>query len=126
MAELFNIKMLSKSILLSLLISVILIGILAAAVFCLSISENTVNGLVFAVPAVSVLTASFILARRIEKGGMLNGLAVSVGFYAVLAMVSLAVNGSVRLGITNLLRLAVTVCSGMLGGVIGINSRNKH
>ncbi|MDD6735572.1 MAG: TIGR04086 family membrane protein [Clostridiales bacterium] len=121
----FDFKKILKAVLLSLIISIVLAGILSVIVYFSDMSDRTVSMLVSAASAVSVLAGALVLAKNIERGGLLNGLAVAAGYYAVLLAVSLIVNGSVGFGAYNLLRLAVILASGMLGGVLGINSEKK-
>lgn len=115
-------KKLFKSVLLSVIISVFGIAVLAAAVYALNLSENFSAPCVWAISAVSVFAGAFILARRIEKGGLIHGLCSASLYLILLSAVSFAVNGSVDFCTSNLLRALTAVCAGTAGGVLGINA----
>ncbi len=120
--KILNFKALLKGILLSMAVSIVALVILSVFVFFMDISDNTVSVLVFAITAVSVLAGAFVLAKNIECGGLVNGLALAVGYFLVLLVVSLAIEGGVSFSVQNIIRLLIALAAGMLGGVLGINN----
>ncbi len=120
--KMFNIKKLCKAVLLSLIISVIFVGIFSAVVCFTDISDGTVSAVIFAISVVSVLIGALVLAKNIDCGGLLNGLFTALGYFAVLTAATLLINGSVGFDMHNILRFAACLGAGMLGGVLGINS----
>ena len=118
----FCFRKLLKAVLLSLIISVILVGLFSVIVYFADIPDRAVSGAIFVFSAVSVFMGALVLTRNIDRGGLVNGLLMAIGYFVVLAAVSLIVNGSINLNLHNILRFAACAASGMLGGVIGINS----
>ena len=118
-----NIKKILKALLLALILSIIVIGILSVAVYFLNISDRTISTLIMLLSALCIFFASFVLTKNIEKSGLLNGILLSALYFLVLILLSLLVNGSVDLGFSNFLRLLVTIASGALGGILGINAK---
>ena len=120
--KVINMANILKSVLLALVLSIILTAIAAVFVCFMNVSDRTVANLIFAVSAVSVLAAAFVLAKNSEQRGLLNGLLLGIGYFAVLAVLSLIINGGVEFGSQLFLRCFATLAAGMLGGVLGINA----
>lgn len=118
----FCFRKLLKAVLLSLIISVVLVGLFSVIVYFTDISDRAVSGTIFVFSAVSVFMGALVLAKNVDRGGLANGLLTAVGYFAVLTAICFAVNGSVSPDLHNILRFAACAASGMLGGVIGINS----
>ena len=111
-----------KSVLLSQIITVILTGLLSVVVTLCNIKESTAGILIFAVIIVSVLLGAFVLAKNVEAGGLVNGFCLAVGYYAVLILISLAIGDKIKIDATGITRLVTVLASGMLGGVLGVNT----
>ena len=118
----FCFRKLLKAVLLSLIISVVLVGLFSVIVYFADISDRAVSGVIFVFSAISVFMGALVLAKNVDRGGLVNGLLTAVGYLVVLTVISLAVNGSINLNLHNILRFAACSAAGMLGGVIGINS----
>ena len=111
----------SKCVLLSLIVTVILCGIFALAVYLWQIEESTARIVVFAFMIVSVLFGAYVLAKNLEHSGLINGLIMALGYFAVIMLLSLIVCGRISFGIRDITRLVTIAASGMLGGILGIN-----
>lgn len=111
---------------LSLLISLVLVCVLAIAVYFSNISDRAVSGIIFAISCLSVFFGALILTKNIENRGLLNGLVLGGLYFAVIFLVSLLVNGRVAISASNILRLLAILASGSLGGVLGINTKKER
>lgn len=118
-----NFKKIAKAVLLSLLLSIAAMLALSAVVFFADVSDRTVLTLVMLLSAAAVFVGALVLARNIEGGGLINGLVVGTVYFAVLTAISFAVKGSLSFGSQNALRCVSVLAAGMLGGVVGINTR---
>lgn len=116
-------KKILKGVLISLVISILAMVILGIIVFFADISDRTVSTLIMFLSALSVFIGALILARNIDSRGLLNGLVLGGIYFLVLIAVSAAVCGSVSFEAGNLLRFVSALAAGMLGGVMGINSK---
>lgn len=112
----------SKCVLLSFITTVILCGLFAAAVCLWQIDEGTSRIVVFGIMIVSVLFGAFVLAKNLEHSGLLNGLIMALIYFGVILLMSFILNGRVSLGIRDLTRLITISASGVLGGILGINT----
>ena len=120
-----NAKNILKATLLSLIISMIFIAVLAVIACFFDISDSVIANMIFIISAVSVLTGAFILAKNAEQKGLLNGLLLGAGYFLVILAASLLMNGRVTFNSHNLLRCFSIIASGMLGGVLGINTKKQ-
>ncbi|MCR4692436.1 MAG: TIGR04086 family membrane protein [Firmicutes bacterium] len=112
----------SKCVLLSLIVTVILCGIFALAVYLWQIEESTARIVVFAFMIVSVLFGAFVLAKNLEHSGLLNGLIMAFGYFLVISILSFAAGKGISLGVRDITRFVTITAAGMLGGVLGINT----
>ena len=112
----------SKCALLSLVVTVILCGIFALAVHLWQIEESTARTVVFAMVIVSVIFGGFVLAKNIGHAGLLNGLLMSVIYFFALFLLSLIIGDSSFSGVADITRFITIMASGMLGGILGVNT----
>ena len=89
----------------SLILSIILLLLLTLAVYFGDFADSTVSALVLVTSGISVVCGSFILARNISGGGLVNGLVLGALYFLILLGVSACVNGSVAFDLQNLTRL---------------------
>ncbi len=119
----FSFKKIIKGMLFSLAVSVVMMLVLAVFVYFMNIPDRTVSMLVFALSAIAVFLGALILARNISSRGLANGLIMAILYFAVLVGVSVIINGSVSFGMQNVMRMVSVLAAGMLGGVMGINTK---
>ncbi len=121
-----SIKKIFTGTFLSILISLVLVCILAIVVYFSNISDRAVSGIIFAISCLSVFLGALILAKNIENRGLLNGAVLAGVYFAILLVISLLVNGTVSVSVSNILRLLSILASGGLGGVLGINTHKER
>lgn len=120
---LFEFKKVLKCVLLSFVMTILLGGILAFIVYFWQIEEPTAKIIIFAAMIVSVLFGSFVLAKNIEGKGLINGLLMAVIYFLVILIISFILNGRLSFGVREITRLVTLSASGMLGGILGINTK---
>ena len=116
-------KKIIKGVLLALVFSIFAMVVLSIIVFFADISDRTVSTLVLILSALSVFLGALILAKNIESRGLLNGLLLGCIYFALLIVVSAVACGSVSFESGNILRCISVLAGGMLGGVMGINTK---
>lgn len=112
----------SKCVLLSFIVTIILCGIFAAAVSVWQIEESTSKTVVSVLMVISVIFGAFVLAKNLEHAGLLNGLIMAIMYFATLVLISFIINGKFSLDAGNITRLVIIAAAGMLGGILGINT----
>lgn len=106
----------------SLVTSIILLMLLTLAVYFGDFSDTAVSALILLASVLSVALGAFVLARNISGGGLVNGLILGLMYFLILLGVSVLMNGMVAFSFQNITRFLVILASGMLGGVVGINT----
>ena len=118
-------KKIFKALAIPLVASLVLTVIFSVFVYFIDMSQRTISAVIFVLSALSVLLGAYILARKITEKGLLNGLVLSIFYLAVIFAVTLAVNGKVSFESGNVLRIFGCLLAGMLGGVLGINTKSS-
>ena len=112
----------SRCALLSIVVTVMLCGIFAVAVYLWQIDEGIAQIAVFAIMIVSVLFGAYVLAKNITHSGLINGLIMSIMYFLALYAVSFILSGRISFAAGDLARFITVAASGMLGGILGVNS----
>ncbi len=108
-----------KCLLFSYVLTAGLLLLLALLLYRFSLQENVVNIGIIAIYIAVTFLAGLIVGKRAESRKFLWGLWMGVMYFAVLAMVSLAVNRSIADVATNFATVfALCAGSGMLGGMV--------
>lgn len=115
-----------KGVLLALAISIILTVLLSVVVFFADLSDRTISTLILVVSALSVFLGAVILSKNISSRGLLNGLLLAILYFAILTAVSALSGGGIALERSNILRFVSVLAGGMLGGVLGINTKRHN
>lgn len=87
-----------------------------------NLKESTVPSILLVISGISVATGAFLLARNITAGGLINGFLLSFFYLVILFVSSRFVGGTLVFDSSNIFRIIIILASGMLGGVLGINS----
>ncbi len=74
--------------------------------------------------ALGVLTGSYYLSSKKGNKGFLTGLCIGGIAFIIITLVGLIINQG-GIGINTLFHLIITVLSGIIGGVLGVNKRPK-
>ncbi len=108
-----------KCLLFSYVLTAGLLLLLALLLYRFSLQENVVNIGIIAIYIAVTFLAGLIVGKRAESRKFLWGLWMGVMYFAVLAMVSLAVNRSIADVATNFATVfGLCAGSGMLGGMV--------
>lgn len=103
------------------LVSVILLSLSAVIFAYTNINDRYLQTFVFGSIMISVLISSTVLAKKVKEKGLLLG--AIFGFLYVLLIfliTSIAYTGFVFTN-TLLIYLAISILSGIVGGIIGVN-----
>lgn len=110
----------------AIIISLILLLIFALLLTYTELSETTMTPVVTTIVGISILVGSMASTRKIKKNGILNGSLVGLIYTVILYLAS---SGCLGIGFSltmySFVMLAVSVVTGMLGGIIGVNLGGK-
>lgn len=118
-----NLKVIAKTVLTALLITIILMGVLALLICYTPISEEAITPSVYVLNYFSVFMAGLLSAARAKRRGFVTG-----GLSGALYMLLVFLLGYLLFGgieFTKAVAMNVVYCLvlGIVGGVVGINIR---
>ena len=111
---------------LGLTFSIILIAALTLAIFCYytNIDNGFISFLKLAIPIISIFVSSFILGKKANKKGFIEGLKIALLFIVIVFIISLLVKA--KLGLNTFLYYLLIALTSMLVASIGINKKEKR
>lgn len=116
-----KIKNYAFSLMIAFLISTLLLSLSAAIFAYTNINDRYLQTFVFGSVMLSVIVASTILAKRIKEKGLLLGAIFGIIYVLIIfCITSIAYTGFVFTN-TLLIYLGISVLSGVIGGIIGVN-----
>ena len=117
------IKDIIKGTLLSMLATIILLFVYAIMLTYTNISESTIPVVTIIITAISILAGSAITTLHIRKNGAINGGLVGIIYIVSLYLVSSVVTGNFTVNSYSIIMIAISIISGIIGGIIGVNRR---
>lgn len=116
-----KLKQYSISLVVSYIISIVFLCLSAALFTYTNIDDRHLDSFVFGIVMVSVLVGSLLLLRKIREKGLIYG--ALFGFLFVFFIYFISVLAYQGFFFTNTLMLysAISILSGVVGGVIGVN-----
>lgn len=120
-----NLVRIIKGSIFSIITSAILLLIFAVLLCYTSLSENTMLPVILVVTGVSILIGSMISTRKIRKNGILNGGIVGIIYIIVLYLISSLFLAGFYLTFKSFIMLIIGIITGMVGGIIGVNTNRK-
>ncbi len=101
--------------------AIVFIGCAAAMTLGVNITDKGADIAVYITSLLSVLAGSISAAARTGRRGMINGMTVGIIYTGLMLFVGYIVVPDISIGLKTLITLAVSVLSGAVGGIIGVN-----
>lgn len=117
-----NICKIIKGCLFSIVFSLILLVIYAICLTYTELSETTITPVVITIVGISILLGSTISSRKIKKNGLINGGITGFCYVIILYLASSLSLVGFHFSMGTLILLLVGTITGMLGGIIGVNT----
>lgn len=116
-----NIMRVIRGSVVAIFISLILLLIFAFLLTYTNIAENTINPVIIVITGISILIGSGISTLKIRKNGLLNGGLVGLMYILTIYLLSGITGSGFGLNINSIIMIIVSIISGMIGGIIGVN-----
>lgn len=116
-----NIVRVVKGSIFAILITAIFLLIYAILLTSTNISESTMTAVVITVSGVSILIGSSISSFKIKKQGIINGALVGLIYITALYLLSSIIFVGFEFNLSSIIMLVVSIITGMIGGIIGVN-----
>ena len=118
-----NFRGIFKGIVFSIVLTAILVVIVALISYFSDISDKLISALLFIVSVSSVLVGAIFVTKSTSENGLMHGGIIGIGYFLVILVASIIAKRSFSMN-TNLLTMMIAnIAGGMLGGILGINSR---
>lgn len=110
-----------KGSIISIVFSIIALIIFSVILTNTQLSENTINPVIMAITAISILIGSIVSVSKIEKKGIINGAIVGLIYILAIYLLSSIVNSNFSFSISSIILIILAIIAGMVGGIIGVN-----
>lgn len=120
-----NYSVIIKTVLLHILTDVVFIFIFAVAMYFLEDGYEYSPLFATLSLAAGCFVSALYLGIRVAKKGIIIGLAVGSGTFALVTLISMLVNNG-AIGIHLLLRLVIMLLTSVIGGIIGVNRKSSE
>lgn len=111
-----------KGVGISVIFTIICLTIFSVLLTYTNLSESLIQPVVISVTGISILVGSFFATRKMNKNGIIKGIAVGLIYILLIYVISSVVNGgNFALTIGSLVMIFISILCGAIGGIIGIN-----
>ncbi len=118
-----NILTILKGTMISILLTLILLFVFAIVLTYTTVAENTIPAVIIVITAISLLIGSSIVGRRAKRNGLMNGAIIGMIYLSLIYVISSILGGSFSIGIKSIIMIIVGIFFGILGGIVGVNSK---
>lgn len=116
-----KIKLILKSLVLALIISLICLIIYAIVLSITPVSDNSMSIITQAITMISILASGVYCGRYIKEKGYLFGLIIGIAYILILIPISLLWGQTLSLDKYFFAKLLMASSVGIIGGIIGVN-----
>ena len=118
-----NIKRVLKGSAFSIVITLIGLLIYSIILSYTSVAESTIPTIIIIITGISILIGSTISTANIKKNGIVNGILVGLIYISLIYLLSSIITGNFLLNINSIIMIIVSVLTGAVGGIIGVNMK---
>ena len=118
-----GIKTVLKGTMISMILTVVLLLIFATILTYTNVGENTIPAVIIVITAISLLTGSTIVSRKVRKNGLLNGAIIGMTYLMMIYLISSIIGGKFNVTFQSIIMICVGIIFGILGGIVGVNTK---
>lgn len=115
----------AKGSIVATLISIVLIFIMSVILTFSNVSETIIPTSVIIISSLSVLAGSILSAIGLNKNGLINGATVGIVYILIIYILSSIMTTEFNINVKSLIMALVSITTGMVGGIIGVNIRKN-
>ena len=120
-----NIIKIIKGSIISICITLVLIIAFSVLLTYTNISEDVIPIAIIIISMISIIIGSCLCMIRIKRNGIVNGMIIGIIYISTLYFLSSIIEGEFALNIKSFIMIICSIISGIVGGLIGVNIRNK-
>ena len=122
----FNFKMIMRAVGTAYITTLVFIAILAALLSWTGLPESfSAFGLIL-IAIISNIIGGIAIAKKMRSNGWINGAMGGICYVILLYFIAAVFYNSLAVTANTFVLLAICVFSGVIGGIIGVNSRSKR
>ncbi len=110
-----------KGVFFAMILSLIMILVLSIVLSFSNIKENVIMPTVIFISAISILVGGFLVAKKIDKNGMIYGSVLGLIYMLILYFISSIMNFDFSLNFNAIMMMAFGIIGGAIGGILGVN-----
>ena len=110
-----------KGSVISIVLTIIFLTVYAILLCYTNISEKSIIPVVIVFAGISILIGSSISARKLKEKGMINGGIIGLIYILFIYILSSSILMNFQINTNSIIMIIVSVLTGMIGGIIGIN-----
>lgn len=112
-------------IIISFLATALMILVMSFLIYFTDMNADVISTLSAVCLAVGSFTGAIFTAKKKKSQGLLNGLIISFISFIIILLVSLILGGK-AFSVISLLHGVIVLLSGGIGGILGVNSKQKQ
>lgn len=116
-----NIFIIIKGSIIALISTIIMLTIYALILSYTNVSENSMVAVIMTIIGMSILISSSLSNLKIKKKGIFNGAIIGLIYILGIYLISSIITGVFSLNSNSIIMIIVSILTGMIGGIIGVN-----
>ncbi len=110
-----------KGIGISMILSLVMLLVLSIVLSFSNIKENVIMPAVIFISSFSILIGGFLVAKRIDKSGIVHGSVLGFIYMLILYLISSIMSFDFSLNMNAVIMIVVGIIGGAIGGILGVN-----
>ena len=112
-----------KGITVSIMLTIGMILILSIVLSFSNVKESVIMPTVIFISSFSILVGGFLVAKRIDKSGIVHGSVLGFIYMLILYLISSIINFDFSLNVSSIVMITFGIIGGAIGGILGVNLR---
>lgn len=107
----------------SIITSLMLIFVFSIILTYTNVKETLISPVLIVITVISVLIGSSLCSKKIKRNGLINGGIIGIIYIGIIYLISSIIGTGFLLNINSIIMIILTIISGMIGGIIGVNNK---
>jgi putative membrane protein (TIGR04086 family) len=120
-----NLKNILKGSAIAIILTLLMIAIFSILLTYTKIQENIIPTVTIVISAISILIGGSLTTAKIKKNGMITGGLVGLIYILAIYLISSITTKNFSLNNYSIIMIIASILAGGLGGIMGVNFKNK-
>ncbi len=118
-----DIVIILKGSIIALILTIIMLTIYAAILSYTNVSEDSMTLVILVIAGLSIIIGSSITNIKLKRKGIINGALIGLIYILIIYILSSVITGVFNLNSNSIIMIIVSIVTGMIGGIIGVNMK---